>query len=92
MKAELGGDDGLVAFPLQGASQNPLAVPRAVIGGRIEEVDAEIKRGVDGADRLVIVDITPTARPVQPVPGTADRPTSQSHRADANIGAPKHSL
>jgi hypothetical protein len=50
MEAKFGGDDGLVAFPFQRTRQNPLAVAGAIVRGGIEKVDAEVERGMDGAN------------------------------------------
>src|SRR5690348_13355403 len=91
-ETKLGGDDGFVTFPFQGACQNPFAVTGAIVRGSVEEVDAEVERGVNGAHRFVIVNVAPAARPIQPVPEAADRPAAQSHGADLNIRAPQHSL
>jgi hypothetical protein len=43
-------------------TQDPLAVPTAVVGGGIEEVDAAVQSAMDGADGLGIIDLTPNLR------------------------------
>ena len=53
--AELGGEHHLVAAALDGAAHQPLVGVRPVDVGRIEEVDAEVERAVNGRDRLVVV-------------------------------------
>src|SRR5215216_4534420 len=84
-EAKLGSDHGFVVFALESAGQNPLTVTCAVIGGGIEKVDAEIECSMDGANRLVIVDVAPAARSIEPVPDTANCPAAQSHGADLQV-------
>ena len=53
--AELGGDDRLVAAPGQRLADEHLVGVRPVHVGRVEEVDPELERPVDGGGRLVVV-------------------------------------
>src|SRR6185369_2709104 len=83
---KLGRNDRLVAFSCQGASQNLLAVTRAIVRGGVEKVDAMIKCAMNSADRFFIINVTPAARSIQPVPEPADCPASQAHCTDWNVG------
>ena len=47
--AELRGDDDVVAALPEGFAEQSLAVPGAVVGGGVEERDAEIERPLEGA-------------------------------------------
>ena len=62
-EAALGGDEDVVAPALQGLGDQALAVTDvAVVArvgvGRVDEVDARVEGGVDGADRLLLVGTT----------------------------------
>src|SRR5688572_10947592 len=85
-------DHGLIAFPSQGASQNPFTVTCAVVCSRIEEGNAVIEGTMDGTDRFFVINIAPAARSVEPVPGPTDRPTTQSHRTDLKVRSSHRSL
>src|SRR5690242_13524121 len=89
---KLGRNDGLVAFSCQGARQNPLAVTGAIVRGGVEKVDAMIEGAMNSADRFLVIDVTPAARSIQPVPETADCPAAQSHRTDWQVGTSQRSL
>src|SRR5215207_6617486 len=91
--AELRCQDDPVATSCQGLSEHLLAVTATVVGCRVEEVDASIKRVVNGADRFGIVHLSPThgafaAICFQPVPGSAYCPTPKTHGAYVKITAP----
>ena len=65
-QAALGGDDDVVAAALEGLGDQALAVAdvavvaRVRVGG-VDEADAGVERGVDGADRALLVG-TPVER------------------------------
>ena len=60
VEAELGGEHHLLTPTCQGATHQALVDERAVDLGRVEVVDAEFQRTVDGGDRLRVI-----GRPVQ---------------------------
>src|SRR5688572_6241079 len=74
-------DDGFVAFAFESTRKYSFTVTRAIVCGSVEEIDAEIQRSMDGADRFVVIYITPSAWSIQPIPSTADCPATQPHWA-----------
>ncbi len=95
-KPELGSDHGLIPPACQRLRQNPLAVPRPVIGCRVEKIDSHIQPGVDGAQRFVIVHLAPPGRIgflslVIEHPRSTNCPAAQPHGADFNSAFPKYS-
>ena len=62
----------------------PLAVALAVGVGRIEEVDAEVKRLLEELHPVRLLDLTPPAR--------ADRPDSEADLGDIEAGVAKLSV
>ena len=49
--AELGRDDDFVALTGERSAEHSLAVPGAVVGGGVEERDAELECSAEGAHR-----------------------------------------
>jgi hypothetical protein len=54
-KSELGGKHDVVAASLDGAADQLFVLEGTIDLGRVEEVDAEVQRTVDGGDRLRFV-------------------------------------
>ena len=79
--ADLGRVDDVVAPPLEGLREQRLAPPVAVGVGRVEERDAAIERGPQQLHRLAIVLLAP--------PPGGQRPHSEAHLGDADVGAGK---
>ena len=50
-------DDSLVASAFESMCQNSFTVTRAIVCCSVEEIDAEIKRSVDGADGFIVPDL-----------------------------------
>src|SRR6185503_4306360 len=65
------------------AADDLLRVAEPVLRGRVDPVDAELKRAVDRGDRLLVVLLAPA--PV--VLGAADRPGAEADPADLQPGA-----
>ena len=84
--AELGRDDDLVAPTGEGSAEQSFAVSGAVVGGGIEERDAELERAAQGADGLGVVDLAPSGRRAVEGPRAADRPAAEAERADLDPG------
>src|SRR5215210_4262380 len=53
--AELGGEYDLVAPPADSAAHQPLVGEGSVHVGRVEEVDLQIQRAMNGRDRLLVI-------------------------------------
>ena len=86
--AELGGDHHAVPSPGHRLTEDPLAVPGAVVAGGVEQGHPEIERPVDGADRFVVVHLTPAERlPVVAPERAADGPAPHSDRAHRDAAA-----
>jgi len=86
---ELGGNDRPVAPSLERLPQNPLAVPDAVVGGRVELRDAGIQRSLDCPDGFPVVGLAPTGRVglfpgLGPGPRPADGPAAHAQGADVD--------
>src|SRR5512144_837197 len=61
--AELGGNDHFVASAFECLAKEPLAVPRAIIGGGVEEIDTQLEPALDATQRLGVVDLAPACGP-----------------------------
>jgi len=85
--AELGGDDDVLAASAERRTEQPLAAPGAVVGGGVEERDAEVERPVQRPQRLVVVDDAPACWSAVERPGPTDRPAAHSERAGLDSGA-----
>ena len=79
---ELGGQDDVVAAALQRLADDLLGLPAGVDVGGVDEVDAGVERGVDDADRLVVVRVAPGAEHHRP----------EAHLADRDAGATEQAL
>jgi hypothetical protein len=53
----------LIALSFEGLTQQSLAVTRAIVGSRVEEIDAQLTRALDAAQRLSIIDLAPACGP-----------------------------
>ena len=74
--AALGGQDDLVAAAADGPADDLFGAAEAVDGGRVDQVDAVVQRGVDGLDGLVFVGAAPHP--------AADRPGAEADRRDVD--------
>src|ERR1043166_2547050 len=55
LPSELRGDDDLVALPAQRASDQLFVLVRPVNFGRVEEIDPQLQRAIDGRQRLLLI-------------------------------------
>ena len=83
---ELGGDDDLLPPSNQRLAEDPLAVPRAVDVGGVEQRDAEIERPVDRAHRLRVIHVAPADGLAVAPRRPADGPTSHAQAAHRDAG------
>ncbi len=88
--AELGGDDHLVATLPECLAEEMLAVSGAVVGGGVEERDAEVESALQGAQRLGVVDLAPAGWRSVEREWTADRPAPHAESADLDAGPTEH--
>src|SRR5688500_14592637 len=84
--AELCRNDDFIPSPFEGARKHTLTMARAVNVRCIKEVDAEIEPGMNGADRLFVVDLSPARRRFTKPERATNRPTAQPHGANLNTG------
>jgi hypothetical protein len=85
--AELGGDDGLVAAAAEGGAEHLFRVAGllAVDVGRIEEVDTQVKGGVDDILRASVVDAA-----AEVVAADADRGDDEAGGAETAVSDVGH--
>jgi hypothetical protein len=80
---ELGGYHHLVAPVSQCLTQNALAIAAAIDIGRVEKIDAQIQRPVDGADVCVdLVWLIVDSQVIQSPAQATDAGCAQPHGAD----------
>src|SRR6202051_2407768 len=85
-QAALGKDVGPRTAPvLQRAADDFLRVSQTVDGGRVNPVDAEFERAVNGGNGVVVVLRSPGELPAR----AADSPGSVAHGRDVQVGIAK---
>src|ERR1700687_1032480 len=85
-QAALGKDVRLGTAPvLQRAGDNLLGVSQTIDGGRVDPVDAEFERAVNGGNGVVVVLRAPSELPVR----AANGPGSVAYGSDVQVGIAK---
>jgi hypothetical protein len=77
----LGGEHHVLAAALEGLADDLLGLAGGVDVGGVDEVDPGVERGVDDADRLVVVGLTPGAEHHRAEAQLADRDAGASQWA-----------